>query len=71
VATSRKAQLGPNAEGCSLPSEQPRSPGDEAKLDVETLEAEYRKQDEKQDCERDKIANDEAKPSGRILRVGR
>ena len=46
--------------------EQPKSLGDEAKLHVKTLEAEYRKQDEKHDCERDKIANDEANLPGRI-----
>ena len=51
--------------------EQPKSLGDEAKLHFETLAVKYWKQDEKQDCERDKIANDETNLPGRILRVGK
>ena len=49
--------------------EQPKSLRDKAKLHVENLEARYRKQDEKQDCKRDKIANDEANLPDRIQRV--
>jgi hypothetical protein len=51
--------------------QKPKSLGDEVKLHFETLTVKYRKQDEKQDCERDKIADDESNLPGRILRVGK